>query len=192
VRTLRPDEIHFPLGVGGHIDHRTVFAAHPALATHATHGTHGTIDGSLAFYEDRPYAFPEIFTRLRLHELGVAPAGDDPTASLAAAFAAWPHLRAYVPSAQERAVAIEAHARLPAFRPGLALVSETATFGDGQLARAAALVAGYRSQCRALFGVEDPAGIAAVYRAAGAGAFDERSYRIAGAPAVHESAVRAP
>jgi LmbE family N-acetylglucosaminyl deacetylase len=58
-RALRPllqqaDTVFFPLGIGGHIDHRTVFEAHPPGA---------------AFYEERPYALAEPLRRLRLLEL---------------------------------------------------------------------------------------------------------------------------
>jgi LmbE family N-acetylglucosaminyl deacetylase len=164
VRAVAPSETHLPLGVGGHIDHRTVFAAHRAIA------------GPVAFYEDRPYAFPEIFVRLRLHEVGAAALDGDPEGALAAAFDRWPHLRAYVPSPKERSLAIREHARLEAFRPGLALVGETMALTEDELARAAALVTGYRSQCRDLFGVEHAAGIAAAYRAPRGGGFIERTY----------------
>jgi LmbE family N-acetylglucosaminyl deacetylase len=166
---LEPSETFLPLAVGGHVDHRTVFAASAA------------IPGPVAFYEDRPYAFADVFVRLRLHELGVAAADGDLEGPLAAAFDAWPHLRAYVASGpereRERAFAIRAHARPAAFRAGVALRAETVAFTPDELARAAALVTGYRSQCRDLFGAEDAAGVAAVYRGAGAGAFVERVFR---------------
>ncbi|HEX4382930.1 MAG TPA: PIG-L family deacetylase [Myxococcales bacterium] len=48
------DHAYFPLGIGGHIDHLTVFEAHPPGAR---------------FYEDRPYALAEPLRRLRLLEL---------------------------------------------------------------------------------------------------------------------------
>jgi hypothetical protein len=58
-QVLRPllreaGRVYFPLGIGGHIDHRTVFEAHPPHAR---------------FYEDRPYALAEPLRRLRLLEL---------------------------------------------------------------------------------------------------------------------------
>jgi len=168
VRALHPDETCLPLGVGGHIDHRTVCAAHTV------------IPGPVAFYEDRPYAFADVLTRLRLHELGAVAAHGDVEGPLAAAFDAWPHLRAYVASGQkdERAFAIRAHALRAAFHAGPSLAAETVVFTEDELARAAALVAGYRSQCRDLFGVEDAAGVARVYRGAGSGAFVERIFRM--------------
>ena len=58
-RALQPlvkqaDRVFFPLGIGGHIDHRTVFEAHPPGAY---------------FYEDRPYALAAPLRLLRLLEL---------------------------------------------------------------------------------------------------------------------------
>lgn len=52
-----PDEVWFPLAVGGHVDHRVAFACHP-LAGHAAR-----------FYVDRPYAFSSALWRLRRLEL---------------------------------------------------------------------------------------------------------------------------
>jgi GlcNAc-PI de-N-acetylase len=48
------DRAYFPLGVGGHIDHRTVFEAHPPHAY---------------FYEERPYTLAAPLRQLRLLEL---------------------------------------------------------------------------------------------------------------------------
>jgi hypothetical protein len=58
-RALQPllrdaDRVYFPLAIGGHIDHRTVFEAHPQSAY---------------FYEDRPYALAAPLRQLRLLEL---------------------------------------------------------------------------------------------------------------------------
>lgn len=52
-----PDGAWFPLGVGGHVDHRVAFACH-ALA-----------GGTARFYVDRPYAFSRALWRLRRLEL---------------------------------------------------------------------------------------------------------------------------
>jgi LmbE family N-acetylglucosaminyl deacetylase len=165
VRALGPRETYLPLGVGGHIDHRTVCAAAAGVA------------GPVAFYEDRPYAFADVFVRLRLHELGAAAVDGDPEGPLGAAFASRPHLRGYVPLEDERAFAIRAHARRAAFRARLPLLAETLAFSEDELARAVTLVTRYRSQCRELFGAEDAAGIARVYRGPATGAFVERIYR---------------
>ncbi|MCA9651197.1 MAG: PIG-L family deacetylase [Myxococcales bacterium] len=54
---LGPAEIWWPLGIGGHIDHRSVFAASRRLP------------GSPRYYEDRPYAFVPAFVALRHLEL---------------------------------------------------------------------------------------------------------------------------
>jgi LmbE family N-acetylglucosaminyl deacetylase len=57
IRRVAATEVWLPLGIGGHIDHRTVFAASAAA-------------GPLArFYEDRPYAFVPAFRDMRRLEL---------------------------------------------------------------------------------------------------------------------------
>jgi LmbE family N-acetylglucosaminyl deacetylase len=53
VTTLDPHEVWLPFGIGGHIDHRTVFAARHAVGKRAR------------FYEDRPYAFVPTLRLLR-------------------------------------------------------------------------------------------------------------------------------
>jgi len=57
--SLQPTRVLAPLGVGRHIDHRTVFEAARIAAPR-----------ELAFYEDRPYAFVDGATNQRLAELG--------------------------------------------------------------------------------------------------------------------------
>ena len=57
IRRVGATEIWLPLGIGGHIDHRTVFAARGAAGTLAR------------FYEDRPYAFVPAFRDMRRLEL---------------------------------------------------------------------------------------------------------------------------
>jgi LmbE family N-acetylglucosaminyl deacetylase len=57
IRRVGATEVWLPLGIGGHIDHRTVFEARAAA-------------GPLArFYEDRPYAFVPAFRDMRRLEL---------------------------------------------------------------------------------------------------------------------------
>jgi LmbE family N-acetylglucosaminyl deacetylase len=62
IRQIKPDEVWLPIGIGGHIDHRTVFAARAAAG------------GLTRFYEDRPYAFVPALRALRFLELGGVPA----------------------------------------------------------------------------------------------------------------------
>lgn len=61
---LRPKRIVAPLGVGLHIDHRTVHSA--VLEVAAATGS------VIEFYEDRPYSFVDQSVSARLHHLGVA------------------------------------------------------------------------------------------------------------------------
>ncbi len=59
VERLRPREVWFPLGVGGHVDHLTVFEAGCLLRTAAP----------VYFYEERPYAFVPAFRAMRRLQL---------------------------------------------------------------------------------------------------------------------------
>jgi len=171
-RDLRAGELWLPLGVGRHIDHRTVFATHARLA------------GDLVFYEDRPYAFSRELLALRLREIGAPDPPPPPSAeALAISFATLPFLRAYVPTDAERAAAVATHAaQANAAGPGLSLVEEIATFSEGDLAAVAALVAGYGTQAPDLFGAGDAGTVAAAYRQASrslaAAPLAERRFRL--------------
>ncbi|MBX3184630.1 MAG: PIG-L family deacetylase [Polyangiaceae bacterium] len=48
---VRPSQVYFPLGVGGHIDHRAVFAARPKRS-------------GARFYVERPYGFVPVLRAL--------------------------------------------------------------------------------------------------------------------------------
>lgn len=63
-----------PLGVGHHLDHRTVFAAVDQLCLAGGLGGRGDVE--VCYYEDRPYSFVEHSAEVRLAELGVAVASD--------------------------------------------------------------------------------------------------------------------
>jgi LmbE family N-acetylglucosaminyl deacetylase len=55
--------VYFPLGIGGHPDHRLVFEVGAAVAQ----------DADVWFYEDVPYALVRALRDERLHQLGLAP-----------------------------------------------------------------------------------------------------------------------
>lgn len=57
LRRVSPSEVWWPLGVGGHVDHRTVFEASRAWPRPR-------------YYEERPYAFVPALLARRLNELG--------------------------------------------------------------------------------------------------------------------------
>lgn len=54
---LDPTELWWPLGIGGHVDHRTVFEASRRVCEHPQ------------YYEDRPYAFVPALASLRRLQL---------------------------------------------------------------------------------------------------------------------------
>lgn len=174
---LDAERVFLPLGVGRHIDHRTVFETHAVLR-----------GGSrvIAFYEERPYAFAPIFVDLRLTEIGAARPVDSAAAraALEAAFRDLPLLRAYVPE-PEREPSLTAHVALaiaPAASARIALQAETAVFSAEDLTRASHAVARYQNQVADLFGTTDAAAIARAYAAVSSQAttgasFAERTYR---------------
>jgi len=57
IRETRADEVWLPLGIGGHVDHLTVFEAGLALAPRRR------------YYVERPYGFVPLFRALRGREL---------------------------------------------------------------------------------------------------------------------------
>jgi LmbE family N-acetylglucosaminyl deacetylase len=68
IERVEPSEVWLPLGIGGHIDHRTVFAARRVAGARAR------------FYEDRPYAFVSAFRAWRKLELEGGAIAEPPTA----------------------------------------------------------------------------------------------------------------
>ena len=148
---LAPAQVLLPLGVGEHIDHRIVHAAH------------ARVPGRVGFYEDRPYACIPRATQARLARLGatvddVAIAASPAAAAefLAAAGDA-PHLRAYLPAAdrEEGLARLTAPLLAPAPTSGLRLQGERHDFAAEPRRRAAAAVRAYASQIADLFGDGD-------------------------------------
>lgn len=157
VTALAPDEVVLPLGVGEHIDHRIVHAAHAALP------------GRVGFYADRPYADVAHAIDARLARIGatvddvaVAPSRAAAGAFLAAARAA-AFVRAYLPEDQREACLRPLAAPLvrPSPTSGLRLCSEQRTFDDAARRLAIRAVQVYASQVTDLFGDGD--GVAAAF-----------------------------
>jgi LmbE family N-acetylglucosaminyl deacetylase len=141
VDRLRPREVWLPVAIGGHVDHRTVFAAR------------GAAGRSARFYEDRPYAFVPALRTLRRREL----TGGRPRTIAAAAIERElvdGGCGAFVPPRARAAVTAELARRLAAKAAGEALVLRTRTHrhGAATLDQAAALIDAYASQIRWLFG----------------------------------------
>jgi len=148
VAALAPGVTLLPLGVGEHIDHRIVHAAHTRLG------------GRVGFYEDRPYARVEHAVTARLLRLGATVDGalvTPPPAAveefLAAARVA-PYVRAYVPAAEREACLgpIAAGLAGPSRASGLALRRERLSFAPEVSSAAVPAVQAYTSQLADLFG----------------------------------------
>jgi len=145
---LQPTATLLPLGVGEHVDHRIVHAAHAVLP------------GPLGFYEDRPYASIAHATRARLLRLGATvdglAIGPRPAAieEFMAAARVAPHVRAYLPAA-EREACLRPLAASLAVAPqpsGLALRSWRAPGTSALRSVAVQAIQAYRSQRNDLFG----------------------------------------
>ncbi len=148
---LAPDLLLLPLGVGEHVDHRVVHAAH----------TH--LHGSIGFYEDRPYALVRHAVLARLARLGatvdgepIAPSRTRAEEYLAASRVA-PHVQAYLPQVEREACLRPLAQSLasPAPASGLALRRERLAFDPSALDTAARAVRAYGSQVGDLFGDEE-------------------------------------
>ena len=148
IAALAPALTLLPLGVGEHIDHRIVHAAHTRLG------------GRVAFYEDRPYSRVEHAVTARLLRLGATVDGAVITPSsaaleefLAAARLA-PYVRAHLPAA-EREACLRAHAAVLAgtsAASGLELRRERLSFPRDVCRVATQAIEAYASQLADLFG----------------------------------------
>jgi LmbE family N-acetylglucosaminyl deacetylase len=166
VRKLRPVRVFFPLGIGGHVDHRTLFEAWPAAGSCAR------------FYEEQPYAFVPSLRALRLLELR---GGRLRTSAgrIEQELRSVRLLDAFFSEAERPACVAELSARLavPHTRR-FALRARLLRFSPSVARRTAALTACYRTQCPAIFGKEQP--YSAIQRLAGdgIGGVVERELRI--------------
>lgn len=149
VARIAADAVVLPLGVGEHVDHRVVHAAHHRLA------------GRVGFYADRPYADVRHAVRARLARLGarvdgeVTPAGgEEEVAAFMASARATAYVRAYLPAHEQEACLRPLAGPLvtPSPASGLALVSEALGSTAEQRGRAARAVQAYASQVGDLFG----------------------------------------
>ncbi len=153
-RASKATRILLPLGVGGHVDHRTAYE------------TASLLPYEIAFYEERPYAKAPFATELRLAQLGgiaysmtSAFAGFTESrihAQIVGAFSELPHLRAYGPDTREaRERAAKRHlelARSPAGTARLALRPEILVGTVDELRSAIRAIECYASQITDLFG----------------------------------------
>ncbi len=153
LRSIAPQAILLPLGVGEHVDHRIVHAAHRGLT------------GRVGFYEDRPYALVPHAVEARLARLGATVDGARslPSPAAAAAFLASartaPYVHAYLPEAERDACLQRLAESLsaPAASSHLVLRRERFPFDPPALAAAVAAVCAYASQRADLFGEADVA-----------------------------------
>ncbi|MDC0716602.1 PIG-L deacetylase family protein [Nannocystis bainbridge] len=151
VMRVRPETVLLPLGVGEHVDHRAVHAAHVGMA------------GRVGFYEDRPYALVRHAVRARLRQIGAAvdgePVAPAPAEEFLASARVSAFMRAYLPASEREACLAPLAAMLSApTQPRLGLRREVQVFAEPD-PRASAAVRAYSSQLGALFGEADPGAV---------------------------------
>ncbi len=148
IRRFRPDEVWFPLAIGGHVDHRAVFEARAAAGKLRTY-----------FYADRPYAFVPALRDLRHAELAGSRASTRWNAEAVARQLKFGGCDRFVVAAERAAVCAELAARLAAARTPTGQVRKNHTFRYpmATLAAVVSLIECYRSQTRALFGTTEVA-----------------------------------
>lgn len=169
VRRWSPDEIWLPLGIGGHVDHRTVFAARDAAGSR------------VRYYEDRPYAFVPAFRTLRRLELCGGRLRALPTvASLERRIDSGACGRLLLAGERGRCVAaLRARlARAHAPRADARWRSRAVHYPAASLTRATALIGAYRSQVRWLFGATPVTEIWSRHAGASGGGWFEREVRL--------------
>lgn len=155
---IEPDEIWLPTGIGGHVDHRAVFAARDVCGDRAR------------FYADRPYAFVEPLVRLRIAELeGRAPSPSPSLAEVSQAIARASVMRAF---ADPHIV----HARLttPRSPTGLTITIERDDFPRSALDRVTRLVDTYATEMPSLFSATSAGQAYARFATTADGFFEER------------------
>lgn len=148
VADIAPEFVLFPLGVGEHIDHRVVHAAH------------ASVTGRVAFYEDRPYSLVRHAVRARLRRIGAMldeqPVASAPAQEYLESAHATAFIRTYLPEVDRDAcLASLAAALSEPTRSTLPLRREDFAFAE-PAPRAAAAVRAYTSQLGPLFGTGDP------------------------------------
>jgi LmbE family N-acetylglucosaminyl deacetylase len=141
IERVRPTEVWFPLGIGGHIDHRTVYEASAAAGAKAR------------FYEDRPYGFVRGFRAWRKLELEGGVLADAPdAATLASQLAAGGCAALAVTPDDLGSLARRlAHRRTPT---GVRLRARTFRHAMATLPAAVEMIEAYGSQVTWLFGGE--------------------------------------
>ncbi|MGA9526303.1 MAG: PIG-L family deacetylase [Myxococcaceae bacterium] len=150
VNRRQPGEVWLPLGVGGHVDHLTVFEAARGMRT----------DARICFYEERPYAFVPAFRALRRLQLRGGRLRTVPSPRMLFEQI----VRGGCPALLDR----DADRCVERLAESLSAIHCDRRFdrlmhlnhhGPDDLGRAAALIERYASQVRWLFGVESPASV---------------------------------
>ncbi len=168
---VRPARICFPLGVGGHIDHRTLFECAARVA--ATAEANGV---ALRFYEERPYSFVPALRVLRLLELrgGRRRASPD---SIDAELGRIPLLNSFPGRAARADCLAQLAQRLSTAHPRrMRLCARMQSFQPTVLEAAAQLIARYQTQRTALFGDRSIQSLYAEHSLDRRGRFIERTF----------------
>lgn len=134
---LRPDRIVAPLGVGQHVDHRTVFEAAVELSA--------MTEVRVEFYEDRPYSFVDEAVAVRLRQLGVSDVAVDWKAHWSG-FGSARYVQAFVSDADEFQRIVGHLQHLSPAVPGRNASPTAAVLASDELATAQRAMNAYGSQ----------------------------------------------
>jgi LmbE family N-acetylglucosaminyl deacetylase len=164
-----PTTVWWPLGIGGHIDHRTVFAASRRLA------------GTWHYYEDRPYAFVPALVQLRRLELEGGELRAPPSTSQIDAQLHAGGVDALLTRAERSSVVADFARQLRTVHPGVGVAWHSARLRveRGVTATATAWIDAYRSQIAAFRWGASSADLWRANRAIDAEAFVERAVHLA-------------
>jgi len=172
VEEWRPDEVLFPLGVGGHIDHHLVWESSKALWGAAA-GSAGDAIRAIGYYEELPYALIPGWSAVRWNELGGRmelrgsdqPSGNSQKMNLLEV--PYPFVKNYMPSGEDRVRSVDKYNREYGrlsdgmwdsglwTLDGVLFARNLYQMSDRYLADKCRAIAGYHSEWPVLFGPEE-------------------------------------
>jgi LmbE family N-acetylglucosaminyl deacetylase len=146
--SLGAEEIHAPLGIGTHIDHRLAFDA-----------ASGLTGRSITYYEERPYVFARHAARMRLRSLGAVydneiSMTDRDVGEYIESLCSLPYVEKYLPAGKERTYCLNAIAEDLKHPPVVLLraFQKVVPVDEYTLLQIRATIEAYHSQVKDFFG----------------------------------------
>jgi LmbE family N-acetylglucosaminyl deacetylase len=149
--SLGAEEIHAPLGIGTHIDHRLVFEAASNLSGR-----------SITYYEERPYVFARHAAKMRLRSLGAEydngnSMTDRDVGEYIESLCSLPYMEKYLPASKERTYCLNVIAEDLKHPPPVLLraFQKVVPVDEYILLQVQAAIKAYHSQTKDFFGTEE-------------------------------------